>query len=125
MSREKSDVVVVPFNKGEKVELGGGSFSSLLVTNSTAKINKNMMGYSVFKAGADTKQKIHVEAEEIAYVVSGSGKITVGNKTHAFKAGDSLYIPPGTPHGVRNDGSEDIVMVFYFSSPNYPKTKDA
>lgn len=118
-------VTVVPFEAGEKVELGGGSFSSLLLTNSTAKINHSMMGYSVFKPGINTKQKIHVSAEELAYVAHGSGKITVGPKTHSFKAGDSLHIPAGIPHGVRNDGSEDIVMIFFFSSPGYPETKDA
>jgi quercetin dioxygenase-like cupin family protein len=119
------DISVVPFKKGAKVDLGKGSFSDLLLTSATITKNRNMMGYSVFKPGIDTKQKIHVEAEELAYVVSGSGKITIGNETRAFSSGDSLFIPPGVPHGVRNDGTEDVVMVFFFSSPEYPKTIDA
>ena len=84
-----------------------------------------MMGYSVFKPGIDTKQKVHLTAEEFSYVVSGSGKITVGEKTYPFKRNDSLYIPHGVPHGVRNDGKEDVIMVFFFSTPYYPKTVDA
>ena len=119
------EISTVPFEKGEKVELGGGSFSDLLLTKETLAKNKNMMGYSVFKPGIDTKQKVHVAAEELAYVVSGSGKITVGPKEYPFKKDDSLYIPQGVPHGVRNDGEEDVVMVFFFSSPAYPKTVDA
>jgi quercetin dioxygenase-like cupin family protein len=116
---------VVRFNDGLKVDLGKGSFSNLLLTKSTVRGNKNMMGYSVFTPGTDTKQKIHVKAEELAYVVSGSGKITVGRKYFTFHAGDSLHIPAGVPHGVRNDGKEDVVMVFFFSSNDYPKTVDA
>jgi mannose-6-phosphate isomerase-like protein (cupin superfamily) len=125
---EKSEqpILVVPFDKGEKVDLGGGSFSRLLVTSSTVGgKNKNMMGFSIFKSGINTTQKIHVEAEELAYIVNGRGKITAGDATVPFKAGDSLHIPAGAPHGVRNDGQEDVVMVFFFSSPGYPKTKNA
>ncbi|MDG6999692.1 MAG: cupin domain-containing protein [Nitrososphaerota archaeon] len=121
----KSKVTVLQFEKGEMVQLGGGSFSNLLLTKTTVSKNKNMMGYSVFKPGIDTKQKVHVSAEELAYVVSGSGKITVGDKTYPFKQNDSLYIPKGVPHGVKNDGRDDVVMVFFFSSPHYPKTVDA
>jgi quercetin dioxygenase-like cupin family protein len=119
-------VSVIEFEKGNKVDLGKGSFSNLILTDSSlAKVNKNMLGYSVFKPGIDTKQKIHTDAEELAYVVSGSGKITVRNELIPFAKGDSLFIPPGVPHGVRNDGSVDVVMVFFFSSPEYPKTIDA
>lgn len=120
-----SKVSVIHFENGEKVDLGNESFSDLLLTSKTVKGNENMMGYSVFRPGIDTKQKIHVAAEELAYVVSGSGKLTVRKELISFKSGDSLHIPPGVPHGIRNDGSEDIVMVFFFSSPSYPKTKDA
>lgn len=84
-----------------------------------------MMGYSVYKPGIDTKQKIHLEAEELAYVVTGSGKLTVGKEFVSFNAGDSIFIPPGVPHGVQNDGNDDVSMVFFFSSPEYPKTIDA
>ncbi|HZW58040.1 MAG TPA: cupin domain-containing protein [Nitrososphaerales archaeon] len=121
----KNKIIVVPFKSGEKVELGGGSFSDLLITSSTVSGNKTMMGYSVFKPGINTKQKIHLSAEELAYIVSGSGKITVGRKNIRFKQGDSLYIPAGMPHGVKNDGKEDVVMVFFFSSALYPSTVDA
>lgn len=124
-AKPKQEIFVVPYEDGEMVHLGGGSLSNLLLTKTTLTKNKNMMGYSVFKPGIDTKQKIHVSAEELAYVVSGSGKITVGERTHPFKQNDSMYIPSGVPHGVRNDGSEDVIMVFFFSSPSYPKTVDA
>jgi quercetin dioxygenase-like cupin family protein len=123
--KKKFSMKVVQFKDGIKVDLGKGSFSNLILTKSTLRGNKNMMGYSVFTPGTDTKQKTHVEAEELAYVVSGSGKITVGKKSHFFHTGDSLYIPAGVPHGVKNDGKEDVAMVFFFSSDEYPKTVDA
>jgi quercetin dioxygenase-like cupin family protein len=119
------NITVVSFNQGNKIDLGKGSFSNLILTSSTLRKNKNMMGYSVFTPGTDTQQKVHVRAEELAYVVSGSGKITIGKKVQPFRKGDSLHIPAGVPHGVRNDGKEDVIMVFFFSSVDYPKTVDA
>ena len=126
MEKEVSRIKVISQIQGDKVDLGMGSFSNLILTKSKLQNeNKNMLGYSVFKPGIDTKQKIHVEAEELAYVLSGSGKLTVGNELVTFREGDSIFIPPGVPHGVRNDGREDVAMVFVFSSPDYPKTVDA
>ena len=121
-----SRIKIVPQVRGDKVDLGKGSSSNLILTGvKLDNQNKNMMGYSLYKPGIDTKQKIHLEAEELAYVVAGSGKLTVGKELVPFKQGDSIFIPPGVPHGVRNDGNEDVEMVFFFSAPEYPKTIDA
>ncbi len=126
-SKEKTEHVikVIHPDAGEMVQLGGGSYSNLILTKSTLGSNKTMMGYSVFKPGIDTPQKIHLEGEELVYVVSGSGKITANDKLFAFGQGDSIYIPSGVAHGVRNDGMEDVAMVFLFSTPAYPNTKSA
>ena len=117
---------ILHFDDGKKVDLGSGSFSNLILTSSNLEgKNSNMMGYSVFRPGTDTKQKIHLKAEELAYVLSGSGKVTVGGRAFQFQKGDSIFIPAGVPHGVKNDGTEDVAMVFFFSSPEYPKTVDS
>ena len=118
-------MTVVPFGKGEKVKIGQNSFSNLIVTNKTTGSNLSTLGYSVFTPGTDTKQKVHVDAEELAYIVSGTGKLTVGDELISYGQGDSLHIPSGVPHGIRNDGKEDLVMVFFFPTPNYPETVDA
>ena len=117
---------VIDFHKGEKVDLGNGSYSNLILTDVTLENrNKCMMGYSVFKPGINTKQKIHVDSDEYAYILSGSGKLTIEDRKVPYKPGDSLFIPAGLPHGVLNDGKEDVVMLFFFTTPNYPRSVDA
>jgi mannose-6-phosphate isomerase-like protein (cupin superfamily) len=51
-------------------------------------------------------------AEEIMYVLRGSGEISCGNETFAVKAGSLVYAPPETVHGIRNTG--DSILRFAF-----------
>ncbi|RZA34721.1 MAG: cupin domain-containing protein [Lysobacteraceae bacterium] len=41
---------------------------------------------------------------EIAYVLKGTIEYEMDGKTYRLKAGESLYIPAGTPHSARNVG---------------------
>ena len=64
-----------------------------------------------------------VEAEEVAYVVSGSGELRLDDEAVPFGPDEALHIPAGTWHAVANTGSEDVVMVFGFPHPDYPPTE--
>ena len=114
-------VKVVPEGHGKKVNLPGGSWSLQMVSADTAGSANSMLGISTFKPGSSTEQMIH-EAEEMCYILRGQGCLEVEDKTVAYTAGEAIYIPAGVPHGVRNTGQEDLVMVFVFSSPAYPPT---
>jgi mannose-6-phosphate isomerase-like protein (cupin superfamily) len=41
---------------------------------------------------------IHRTADEIQYIIEGSGSMWLGNERRDFKAGTLLIIPRGTPH---------------------------
>jgi mannose-6-phosphate isomerase-like protein (cupin superfamily) len=41
---------------------------------------------------------IHRNADEIQYIIEGSGSMWLGNERKEFKAGTLLIIPRGTPH---------------------------
>ena len=115
---------VVPLESVEPILLGRGSWSRLLLTDSTVGAQESCLGFSVFAPGTNTPQKVH-EAEELCYVLSGRGKLAVGVEAVDYAAGQALYIPAGVPHGVANPYDEDLVMVFVFSHSAYPPTEDA
>jgi quercetin dioxygenase-like cupin family protein len=117
-------VRVVPLDSVVPILLGGGSWSRLLVTEGTAGAREACLGYSVFVPGTNTPQKIH-QAEELCYVLAGRGRLTVGDEVVEYESGQALFIPAGVPHGVANPYDEDLVMVFVFSHPDYPPTRDA
>lgn len=115
-------VGVVPLDSVEPIELPHGSWSRMLVTDRSVHGNQVSLGYSVFTPGTVTASVSH-EAEEVAYVVSGSGEILLDGDNVTFRSGDALHIRAGVWHAVANTGDEDVVMVFGFSHPDYPPTE--
>jgi quercetin dioxygenase-like cupin family protein len=53
-------------------------------------------------------------AEEILYVVSGTGIAHAGDERGRVSAGDLVVIPEMVPHGVANDGDEKLRVVGFF-----------
>ena len=117
-----SAVGVVSLESVEPIELPGGSWSRMLVTEERIGGNASSIGFSVFKPGSATASVSH-ETEEVAYVVSGSGRLDTDDGEVRFGPGDALHIPPRTWHAVVNDSDADIVMVFGFPYPDYPPTE--
>ena len=106
----------------EAIPLPRGSWSKKLLTRDTVGTQKSMLGVSSFKPGTVTALLVH-EEEELAYVLSGTGKIRLPDRDVPYGAGEGIYIPAGVPHSVVNDGDEEVVMVFSFSYPDYPPTR--
>ena len=53
-------------------------------------------------------------AEEILYIVSGTGIAHAGDERGRVSAGDLVVIPEMVPHGVANDGDETLRVVGFF-----------
>jgi quercetin dioxygenase-like cupin family protein len=115
-------IEVVALESVEPIELPGGSWSRMLVTEDRVDGNASSIGYSVFKPGSSTASVSH-ETEEVAYVVSGSGRLDTDEGEVRFQTGDALHIPPHTWHAVVNDSDAEVVMVFGFPHPDYPPTE--
>jgi quercetin dioxygenase-like cupin family protein len=115
-------VGVVSLGDVEPIELPRGSWSRMLVTDARVGGNRASLGYSVFTPGTVLPAVRH-EAEEVAYVVSGSGELRLDDGAVDFRAGDALHIPAGVWHAVANTGDDDVVMVFGFPHPDYPPTE--
>jgi quercetin dioxygenase-like cupin family protein len=61
------------------------------------------------------RKHVHVTHDEIGYVLSGSGTVTVGSLTREVKPGDIWVIPANTPHTAQFES--DPVQVLFISSP--------
>jgi quercetin dioxygenase-like cupin family protein len=116
-------ISVVDLSEGRRTDLADGSWVCELVSGPLNGA-RTTMGFSTWKPGASTKQLVH-ETEEMAFIVSGEGKLSIGDKFVSYKAGQGVLIPAGVPHGVVNDSDQDMTMVYVFSNPEYPPTSAA
>jgi mannose-6-phosphate isomerase-like protein (cupin superfamily) len=62
-------------------------------------------------SGAETEEHHHGLSEEIYLFTSGSGVMKLGDEETEISAGDSVVIPPGTPHKLRNTGNEPLKLL--------------
>ncbi len=56
--------------------------------------------------------KSHVDnSDEVYYILTGKGEMTIGNETTAASEGDVFHIPPNTPHSMQNTGKRDLRFI--------------
>lgn len=53
----------------------------------------------------------HPEAEETYHILSGTGRVKLGNEESTLTPGDTILIPPPLPHKIWNDGTEDLIFI--------------
>lgn len=68
--------------------------------------------------GVQTALHTHRVTEEIYHFTQGSGTMRLGDELFAVTAGDTVAIPPGTPHCVSNTG-EETMKILCACSPAY------
>jgi quercetin dioxygenase-like cupin family protein len=66
--------------------------------------------HAIIKSGREIEA--HVDPyEEVYYLLSGRGVMTVGGERQEVAAGDAIWLPYGVPHSLLNDGDEDCVIL--------------
>ena len=60
---------------------------------------------------AKTRLHRHVLTEEIYHITSGTGLMTLGDKSFVVTVGDTFCIEPGTPHCIANTGDAPLTIL--------------
>ncbi len=56
--------------------------------------------------------KSHVDSwDEVYYILTGRGEMTIGRETTGASEGDVFHIPPNTPHSLKNTGNRDLRFI--------------
>ncbi|HEX2536520.1 MAG TPA: cupin domain-containing protein [Chitinophagaceae bacterium] len=61
----------------------------------------------------------HLNEAELIYIQQGSGLFLLGEKEHPVQAGTTAYVPKSAWHGIRNTGSDTLVMLFSFTPSGF------
>ena len=64
-------------------------------------------------------QHRHAQHDEGFYVVSGTARFTVADKTYDAAPGTLVMVPPGAPHTFANPGGEPVILLNTFTPDLY------
>jgi len=90
----------------------------------------NTTGYSFF-ANADRlkmafrKRVLHPSSaigyhfqkeDEVYYIISGTGEMQMNGKTFTVKTGDAILTRPGSSHGLKQTGKDDLTILIAYQT---------
>ena len=71
--------------------------------------------YAMLQEGKAYEAHAHGDHEEVYYIISGIGEMTVNGETRAIRDGDAVFIPAGFTHSIANRGQEFLVFLAFSS----------
>ena len=92
-------------NDVQAMDVAAGKDTTIQVLISSREgPNFALRRFTMQPAGGMPRHTNTVEHEQ--YVLRGRATITIGDETHAVKAGDVVFIPEGVIHSYQNTGQE-------------------
>lgn len=104
-------MLVVNRNVAKIINTPHGSEIRPLVDRTTSAIEKCSLAEEILPVGAEVGRHFHKETEEIYYILSGAGEMTVGDEIRSVSAGDAVFIPRNHVHTLKNTGTEPIKLL--------------
>ena len=98
-----------------------GSEIRPLIDRTTASITQCSLAEETLPPGKTVTPHHHEVLEEIYYILSGSGVMTIGEESREVSAGDAIYIPKHNVHTLTNTGADEMKLLlvcgpaFYFA----------
>src|SRR5688572_26453863 len=70
-----------------------------------------LVGLNGFEPGQSHALHTHAGMDKVYHVISGSGHFLLADRELDMEAGVMLVAPEGVPHGIRNSGTERLVVL--------------
>lgn len=104
-------------DEGEKLLMYGGRYVLLKTTSDSVGSKELLMGSEALPPGSAIPVHSHDGYEEIIFIHEGNAQLTLGDKQVLAEPGTTMFVPPGTWHGVAAHGDEPATMLFIFPEP--------
>lgn len=97
-----------------------GSEIRPLIDRTTSPVTQCSLAEETLPPGKTVTPHHHEVLEEVYYILSGSGMMTINDESRAVSAGDAIYIPRLHRHTLTNTGNEEMKLLlvcgpaFYF-----------
>ncbi|HEX8651724.1 MAG TPA: cupin domain-containing protein [Pyrinomonadaceae bacterium] len=104
-------MIVINRQSASVINTPHGSEIRPLIDRTTSAIERCSLAEEVLPAGAAVGRHHHLETEEVYYILSGAGRMTVGSEEREVCAGDAIFIPRGHTHTLENTGSTPMTIL--------------
>ena len=88
-----------------------GSEIRELLAHRNSCIRHQSLAEARLKVGATTTLHYHEQAEEIYYILQGSGVMEIDGQTAEVGPGDAIAIPPRALHQITNSGTNVLTFL--------------
>jgi mannose-6-phosphate isomerase-like protein (cupin superfamily) len=99
-------VIVRSLDDAEAFTTADGSTIRELLGLPTAPVRNQSLAEATLEPGQATERHYHAEAEEIYYLVEGTGELELDGQLRHIGVGDAVLIPPGAWHQIRAGGQQ-------------------
>lgn len=86
-----------------------------LITKENVGATKTVFGVTRFPPGARHELHRHPNAEEVEYLISGTGVAYVGDDAVRLGPGEAVFVPQNAYHGFENDSKAEVVMAWCYA----------
>ncbi len=83
----------------------------------TGNAENQSLAEATVPPGGKTEEHYHRASEEIYFFTAGSGRLRLGDDETEVAEGDTVVIPPGTRHMLRNTGTEPLKLLCCCAPP--------
>lgn len=70
-----------------------------------------MVGLNAFEPGQEHALHAHTGMDKVYHVIEGQGQFLLDGDNVPMQAGTLLVAPEGAPHGIRNTGTERLLVL--------------
>src|SRR5215470_14887541 len=101
-------------------ELEGDALSAANASGMRNKLFVSLDGITVSVQDGNTPKHLHTNANEMQYILDGTGTLWLGDTEVRVKPGDLVIIPKGTPHGGTKPDGRTIKAIAIKTPPQAP-----
>ena len=107
----------VRYEQAEPFVTKDGSIIRELIHPRGIEASAQSLAEATVLPGSKTALHVHLTSQEIYHVTKGRGTMVLGDESFGIGPGDSVLIPPGTPHSLAQSGGEELVVLCCCSPP--------
>ncbi len=101
-----------PVRRLRNVQGGSGEITLHdLATPETLPKNIRVLSYITLKPGESVGDHHHTGEAELYHCISGEGLVSDGGEETVMAPGDTVVLPAGRMHGLKNNGLSDLVVL--------------